>query len=578
MKTDVPITLNFEQLPAYQRRFFVPASINLTVLEEVRPLYDALVKRPIDSRAAFEQWILDRSELEAALNQAGTIIYIRMTCQTDDVSRAQAYQHFIETIRPAAKMFEDQLNQKYLAEQMRWQSNQEHYGIYTRKIKTDVALFVQENVALETQVDLCTQEYQTIIGSMTVEFEGKERTLPEMGKFLLEPDRELRQRAFSVAAKRRLHDKERLEGLFDQLLSSRIKIAQNAGCANFMEYKFRHLHRFDYTPLDCKQYHRSIEQLVVPVWREILARRKKEMGLMQLRPWDTAVDPLKRAPLRPFTKTGELIEGCIKIFERLDPGLGRQFLNMVDLGLLDLESRKGKAPGGYQSTLEEARKPFIFMNAVGVDDDVRTLFHEAGHAFHALACAHHSLLDYRHGPMEFNEVASMGMELLADPYLALFYSAKDEERSRREHWEGIVFTLIWVATIDCFQHWIYEHPGHNVKERRQSWLAIYRRFGGNCLDWQGLEEIEAFLWHRQLHIFEVPFYYIEYGIAQLGALQLWCNAQKDKNEALTCYKNALSLGGSRPLQELFKAAGIRFDFSLETIELLIAAVQGQLKL
>ncbi len=556
----------------------MPVTANLTVLEQVRPLYDALVKRPIDSRESFEQWILDRSELEAALNQAGTIVYIRMTCQTDDVSRAQAYQHFIETIQPVAKIFEDQLNKKYLAEQMRWQSNEQHYTVYTRKIKTDVALFVEANVPLQTQVDLCTQEYQAIIGAMMVEFDGRERTLPEMGKFLLEPDRALRQHAWEVTAQRRLRDKEKLEGLFNRLLSLRIKIAENTGCANFMEYKFRNLHRFDYTPNDCKQYHRSIEDLVVPVWQRILARRKKEMGLAQLRPWDIAVDPLKRSPLRPFTKTGELIDGCIKVFERLDPGLGRQFLNIAELGLLDLESRRGKAPGGYQSTLDEARKSFIFMNAVGMDDDVRTLFHEAGHAFHALACAHHPLLDYRHGPMEFNEVASMGMELFADPYLALFYNVKDEERSRREHWEGIVFTLIWVATIDCFQHWIYEHPGHSVEERRQNWLDIYRRFGGNCLDWQGLEEVETFLWHRQLHIFEVPFYYIEYGIAQLGALQLWCNAQKNKNEALARYKNALSLGGSRPLPELFEAAGIRFDFSLETIKLLMEAVQGQLRL
>lgn len=578
MTTGAPTTLDFEQLPPYQKRRFVLSHADLTVPEQVRPLYQALVERDIDSREAFEQWILDRSELEAALNQAGTIVYIRMTCQTDDAARARTYQHFIETIRPMAKIFEDQLNKKYLAEQAHWDIKQKRYGIYARKIQTDVELFVQENVMLQTEVDLRTQEYQTIAGAMTVEFEGKERTLPEMGKFLLEPDRSLRQRAWKAAAERRLRDKDKLERLFDRLLSLRVKIAENTGCANFMEYKFRALHRFDYTPGDCKQYHRCVEKLVVPVWQRILERRKREMNLAQLRPWDAAVDPLRRLPLRPFDKASELMDGCVKIFQGLDPELGRQFSNMVELGLLDLESRKGKAPGGYQSTLDEARKSFIFMNAVGIDDDVRTLFHEAGHAFHALACAHDPLLDYRHGPMEFNEVASMSMELLADPYLSVFYNPQDEERSRREHWEGILFTLAWVATIDAFQHWIYEHPQHNAEERKQTWLDIHKRFGGDLLDWEGLSEEQAFLWHRQLHIFEVPFYYIEYGIAQLGALQLWCNARKNQKAALTHYRNALALGGSRPLPELFKAAGIRFDFLSETIEPLMEAVQGQLKL
>ncbi len=566
---------DFTQIAPYQPRRFVAGQTDLTVLAQVRPLFQALLEREIDSADALQNWILERSALESALSQTGTVLYIRMTCQTDDPARARAYQNFIETIQPAAKVFNDQLNKKYVTEQTRWQLDQKRYQVYARALRTDIELFREENVALETEVALRTQEYQTITGAMTVVFEGKERTLPEMGKFLHEPDRGLRERAWRSAARRRLDDKDKLERLFDRLISLRVKIAENAGFSNFCDYKFRALHRFDYTPQDCKQYHSSVEKLLVPLWRHILERRREQMKLKKLRPWDTAVDALGRPPLRPFTKVHELTQGCIKIFNRLDPRLGRQFTEMVGAGLLDLESRKGKAPGGYQSTLDEARKPFIFMNAVGVDDDLRTLLHEAGHAFHSLACAPDPLLDYRHGPMEFNEVASMGMELLADPHIGVFYGPQDEQRSRSEHWEGIVSTLVWVAVIDAFQHWVYEHPGHDSVERKAAWLAIHERFGGNFIDWGGLAEEHAFLWHRQLHIFEVPFYYIEYGIAQLGALQLWNNAQKDPKTVLANYKKALALGGSRPLPELFETAGIKFDFSPKTIAPLVDVMKQQ---
>jgi len=576
MNTTAP--LDFTHIAPYQPRRFVAGQTDLTVLGNVRPLFQTLLEREIGSANALQSWLLECSELESALSQTVTILYIRMTCQTDDPARARVYQQFIETIRPVVKIFEDRLNKKYLAEQARWNLDHKRYEVYTRTLRTDIELFREENVPLETQVDLRTQEYQTTIGAMTVVFDGKERTLPEMEKLLHEPDRDLRERAWRSAARRRLDDKDSLERLFDRLISLRVKIAENAGFPNFCGYKFHALHRFDYTPRDCEQYHASIEKLIIPLWREVLERRREQMKLKKLRPWDTVVDSLGRPPLRPFNKVNELTGGCAKIFDRLDPVLGRQFTEMISAGLLDLENRKGKAPGGYQSMLDETRKPFIFMNAVGVDDDLRTLLHEAGHAFHALACAPDPLLDYRHGPMEFNEVASMGMELLADPQIHVFYNAQDAQRSRSEHWEGIVATLVWVAVIDAFQHWIYAHPRHNGTQRKTAWLDIHERFGGNFIDWEGLQDEHAFLWHRQLHIFEVPFYYIEYGIAQLGALQLWHNARKDPKTALADYKKALALGGSRPLPELFEAAGIKFDFSQKTIAPLVEVVKQQIGL
>ncbi len=578
MPIDTAVQIRFEQLSRYQKRRFLSEDARLTRAETVRFFFEKLMERAIHSCEELEQWLLDRSELEAALNQEGTILYIRMTCQTDDQALAKAYADFVETVIPVAKAFENDLNKKYVSLSERFALDPKRYAVYIKGIQTDVELFAQENISLEIQGELLSQEYQAICGAMTVHCRGQECTLPQMSKFLFEPDRNLREGAWRASARRRLQDKGRLESLFDRMTALRNQMAHHAGYDGFCKYKFRALHRFDYTPEDCKKYHEAVEEGVVPLWKKILERRRRRMRLEKLRPWDMAVDPWGRPALKPFQEAAGLIQGCGKIFQQLDPEFGKQFSQIARWGLLDLESHKGKAPGGYQSTLYEARQPFIFMNAVGLDSDVYTLLHEAGHAFHVMACADDPIFPYRHGPMEFNEVASMGMELLAGPYLSVFYNTQEQERSRWEHLEDVVFTLVWVAAIDAFQHWIYEHPGHTCEERQAAWVKTYRRFGGEFIDWSGLEEEMGFLWHRQLHIFEAPFYYIEYGIAQLGALQLWFNARQDLRTTLACYKKALSLGGSRPLPELYEAAGIRLDFSRETIVPLMETVKKELDL
>lgn len=577
MSTSIQPSLDFEKLPKAHKRRFVPEGADLCDLKQVKALYEQLLATKIDSVKAFEQWMLDQSELDAALDQQSTILYIRMTCQTDDESRAKAYEHFITTIVPAIKPIGHELNKKYLENLEKFPLDSKRYEVLTRDTKAEVELFVEKNIPLQTEVDLLSQEYQKVSGTMMVNFDGQERTLPQMSKYLLETDRTVREKAWRAVAERRLKDKDKLEDIFDKMLKLRDQIAKNAGCKNFIEYKFRSLHRFDYTPADCKTYHDTIEKLVLPLWKEILDHRKKMMKLDSLRPWDSEVDVLGRQPLKPFETVEQLIKGCEEIFQKLDPDFGRQFADMNNLNLLDLASRKGKAPGGYQSCLSESRKPFIFMNAVGLDGDIRTLLHEGGHAFHSLACRNEPLVPYRHGPMEFNEVSSMGMELLADEFLPVFYGKDDYKRSREAHLEDVIFILVWVATIDCFQHWIYENPGHSKEERKAFWLQTRRRFGANIMDWSGLEEVQAYLWHRQLHIFEVPFYYIEYGIAQLGALQLWRNFRKDRALAISQYKKAMSLGGSRPLPEIYQTAGIVFDFSAKTIGPLSEDVSKELK-
>ncbi len=564
--------MELTQLPVYQKRAFVPQNADLTDLATVKSLYERLEAQIINSASSLEQWLIHRSELDAALSQAGSILYIRMTCQTDDPKIAADYTKFVETIPPVVKPINDRLNHKYVHAREHFVLDVKRYFVYDRAVKTDIELFVDSNVPLQTKVDLLSQEYQTICGAMTVNFEGKEHTLPQMGKYLLETDRSLRERAWKATAERRFKDKDKLEGIFDGMFALRNTIARNAGFSNFTEYQFKAYHRFDYGPDDCKKYHETVEKLIVPLNGKILKKRREQMGLSSLRPWDTAVDAQGKKALNPFKDAEDLIKRTGSIFNKLDPDFGRQFQEMNTLGLLDLSSRKGKAPGGYQNTLEEARKPFIFMNAVGIDDDVRTLLHESGHAFHALASADDAIVDYRHAPMEFCEVASMAMELLGGRYLSEFYSPQDLQRSNREHLEGIIQTLAWVANIDAFQHWLYEHRQHSAQERLLAWNECYERYSGNFIDWSELAEVKNYLWHRQLHIFEVPFYYIEYGIAQLGALQVWLNARRDPKKALENYKQGLSLGGSRPVGELYKAAGISFDFSKKIIKPLVDAV------
>jgi oligoendopeptidase F len=413
------------------------------------------------------------------------------------------------------------------------------------------------------------------MGAMTVTYRGEERTLAQMAPFLEETDRGVRREAWELSAARRLQDRETLDDQFDRMMALRIEVAREAGFDNYVAYAVRYRERFDYGIGDAIRFHRAVEHVVVPLMREVHERHRVMMGVESVRPWDLAVDPLGRPPLHPFDDVERLAAGAEVIFREVDPELGAQFAFLRGLRLLDLANRKGKAPGGYQTTLEDERLPFIFMNAVGLDSDVRTLLHEGGHAFHTLAARGEPLSAYRESPLEFCEVASMSMELLGARRLESFYNDADADRSARKLLEGIVLILPWIATVDAFQHWIYTHPGHTRDERRAAWRSLLERFGG-AVDWSGYEEARDHSWHRQLHIFLYPFYYIEYGIAQLGALQIWQRSLTDRAGAVADYKKALALGGSRPLPELFAAAGTRFDFGDELIASLMRTVRTEL--
>ena len=560
-------------------RLFVPAQLNVAEWSDVEPLMLALLHEPLTSASSLEAWLARFSELSSVIDEYGSRLYINKSCHTDDAAIEKAYMHFVENIEPKLKPLYFELQKKYVASPYRTALTGTRYDMLTRKWQADVETFRVENVPLETDVTRLVNDYDKISGAMTVDFDGKTLTMPQLGRVQEETDRARRQAAFEAGAKRRMSERDKIEVIFDKLLPLRQQIAHNAGLGDYRAYTWKSLKRFDYTPDDCHAFAEAIEKSIVPVVKELDRQRKNDLGVDTLRPWDLAVDPKNRAPLRPFAETeiDAFVSTTRMLFDRLSPALANEFESLRTHGNLDLESRKGKQPGGYQMSLEESKQPFIFMNAAGTQRDVETLLHEAGHAFHFIASANAEPLSFlRAAPMEFCEVASMAMEALGSEHFDLYYANPDEAaRAKRTYLEGVIRFFPWMATIDQFQHWLYTHPGHSQSQRTAHWLSLLERFG-SIIDYSGYEDVRASSWQRQLHLFHAPFYYVEYGIAQIGALQLWRKASEDPQRALSNYRAALKLGGTRPLPELFTTAGLRFDFSMTTIEPLMHAVHEEL--
>lgn len=562
-------------VPARDASTFVPHGLDATKWSNLKPLYQSLLDRKLNCGGCVAGLLQDRSDLDSVVSEARANLFINMTCHTDDEAIRKRYLDFVENVEPQLKTIGFELDKKIVNSPHTAALDKRRYEVLLRGMQVDVEIFREVNVPLQTEETKLDQQYDQICGAMTVNFRGEERTLPQMAKFQEENDRAIREDSWRAVAERRFQDQEKISDIYDGLLKLRQQIATNAGFSNFRDYTFKRRHRFDYTPADCEKFHQGVEQVVLPILRKLNAERAAALKVNPLRPWDLAVDIKGRAPLRPFTDGEDLVEKSSKLFQRMDPSLGQMFDRLRDGTSLDLETRKGKAPGGYQYNRDASRKPFIFMNAAGLHGDLKTMVHEAGHAFHSMLCEREPLLDYRHSPMEFAEVASMSMELTSFPFMDEFYTPQDADRARRQHLETIATLLPWIATIDSFQHWIYMHPGHSRAERTAQWLKLNERFGPQ-VSWQGLEKFLEVSWQRQGHLFGSPFYYIEYGIAKLGALQLWQQYRRDPRQAIANYKKALTLGGSRPLPELFAAAELKFEFGPELMRGLMQDVQGEL--
>ncbi|MDR3002230.1 MAG: M3 family oligoendopeptidase [Fibromonadaceae bacterium] len=536
--------------------------------------FNLLTQREISNAEELRKWILEWSEFSSVLAEEHARRYVAMTRDTKDQQAAEAYEFFVSNIEPIILEETEKLQKKMIAHK-NLSDLENEFGNWFKTVYTDLELFREENIPLETQINLEVQKYQKITGAMSVQYKGETKTMQQMNPYLQSQSRAEREEAWRLLTERRLQDAEALDNAFDKLFSLRIQVAKNSGYENYLDYIFKAKHRFDYTPQDCKNFHESIEKIILPLQKEILNQRAKKMGIPKLRPWDLSCDPLGRPALKPFKTGAELISKCGNLFSRLNLQWKEWYGILEKENLIDADSRLGKAPGGYQITFDKARVPFIFMNAAGTNQDVYTLLHECGHAFHQFAMAEQELFAYRDIPSEFAEVASMSMELLGAEDLSDFYEKEDFQRSRIDALQDIISLFPWVAIIDAFQHELYIRPNHTAQDRKEIWLALQTRFDTG-VDWTDLERARSYLWQKQLHLFEVPFYYVEYGIAQLGALQIYADAKKDKEQTVKKLIKAERLGSSKPLPELFRTAGIKFDFSPKTMEPLVDIIYDEL--
>ena len=554
--------MNFQSLPTDAK------SILALTWSDYEPYFQDLEAREL-SEENIQAWLDDWSALAAMVDEHYWRLYIATTVNTADKETENQYNQYIEEIQPAAKTAEQTLKNKLLASGLSPKS----FETGLRRIQAEAEIFREENLPLLAEEQKLVTEYNKLIGSLTVMWEGEERTFAQMFPLLYETDRSVRQRAWGLVQSCLLEERENINQIWEKFMPIRLKIAENADMPDYRAYMWKQRFRFDYSPEDCKSFHAAIEEVVVPAASRIYEKRRQRLGVEALRPWDLNVDPLGANPIKPYESIEEFKSKSRAIFEQVDPKFGEYFQIMMDEDLLDLDSRKNKAPGGYSLGLHVAHRPFIFMNNSNTPWDVQTILHEGGHAFHEFERAHVHF--YQRGeiylPAEFAEVASMGMELLASPYKTKeyggFYTESEAARAMIEFLEGNITFWPYMALVDTFQHWIYENPKDSSDASRceEKWAELWARFMIG-IDYSGLEDAKKTHWHRQLHIFAAPFYYVEYGLAQLGAAQVWANARKDQKKAVADYRKALALGATVPLPQLFATAGAKFAFDAKTLK------------
>ncbi len=569
------------------QRSYVPSDFTVTDWNALEPYFKELVERPIQSKQELEKWLKDVSEIEAVVSEDACWRQIKMTCDTTDKVLEDAYVFFCTQIQPQLQPYADKLNRKLIECPFTKELNQEEYFTYLRNVRKSIDLFREENIPLQAELSVMQQQYGQIAGQMTVEVNGQEYTLQQASKFLESHDRSLREEVYRKINERRLKDKDALNDLYTKLIEKRHLVALNAGFENYRDYKFAELGRFDYTKEDCFNFHEAVKLHVLPLVKKINQRKKEKLGVETLRPWDTEAEPEGVKPLEPFTTGEELAQKSIECFQALSPFFADCLRKMKSMGHLDLESRKGKAPGGYNCPLAESGAPFILLNAAGQMHDVTTMVHEGGHAIHSFLSHDLPLTAFKEYPMEIAEVASMAMELFTMDFWAVFFNNEDDLKRAKEHQLERTITIFpWIATIDKFQHWIYTNEASQKakvksqkeidEERTEKWIEILNEFSTDTIDFSGLEEYRKIGWQKQLHLFEVPFYYIEYGIAQLGAIGLWKQFKGDKEQALKNYISALSHGGTKTLPALYEAAGLEFNLSPDYIKSLMEFVSDEM--
>ncbi|MCB9335927.1 MAG: M3 family oligoendopeptidase [Flavobacteriales bacterium] len=565
------------QIPTKNKRRFLPDNLVIDSWEKLQIYFEDLKNREINSVQELEEWLKDRSELEAVLEEDVAWRYIKMNIDTTDEDLAESFNFFITQIEPKIAPYANDFNLKLVNSEFVNDLNKDKYHIYLRGIKKQIEIFREENIPLNTKLQALSQKYGTISAAMTINYDGKELTLQQASNYLKKTDRKVREEVFQLINERRLQDENELNELYTELIQLRHQVAQNAGFKNYRDYMFAAMGRFDYQPKDCFDFHNAIASEVVSMTNSFDEEKKELLGVDALMPWDTAVDPTGKEALKPFEGGEELIDKSIQCFYKIRPYFGERLEIMKHMKYVDLDSKKGKAPGGFNYPLHEIGVPFIYMNSVGSQRDLVTMVHEGGHAVHSFLSRDLELTGFKDAPSEVAELASMSMELLTMDYWDEFYSDAEElKRAKKEQLEKALETLPWVAAIDKFQHWVYENPTHTVEERYATWNSIMKTFGSNVVDWSANENALSTLWQKQLHLYEVPFYYIEYGMAQLGAIAVWRNYKQNPNKAIDQYIDALKLGYTKSIGEIYKTAGIEFNFTASYVKELVEFVKEEL--
>jgi oligoendopeptidase F len=561
------------------QRSYIAKDIVLKTFEDVEGYFNELLTRELNELSSYKKWLCDVSELEAFLEEDGAWRYIKMSIDTTNPALTESYTYFVTEIQPKLAPLSNDLNKKMMASDFHKElSKDSAYAIYFRSVGVQLDLFREENISIEAYLSEKSQEYGSISAAQTIEHDGKTLTMQQASVHLKNQDETLRSEVYHKIASRRRQDIDALNALYTDLILKRHELAKNAGFDNYRDYMFQSMGRFDYTKESCFDFHEAVAQKVVPLVKEIQQKKLQKLGKSNFKPWDLEVDPDGKEPLKPFNSGNEMLEKTIEIFNQMDSYFGDCLRTMKEMGHLDLESKEGKAPGGYNYPLYEIGVPFIFMNSVGLHRDLVTMVHEGGHAIHSFLNRELPLTAFKNIPSEAAELASMSMELLSMKYWGAFYPNPEELlRAREEHLEDILKVLPWIAQIDAFQHWVYTNPTHSVEERSAQWLTLSKRFGTGLTDWTGFEDLQAHSWQRQLHLYEVPFYYIEYGIAQLGAIGVWKSSLENEAKAIEQYKAGLSLGYTQSLPKIYDSAGVTFDLSPKRIGELMEFVDSYVK-
>ncbi len=535
-------------------------------IDKIKKSFDTMLCCKINSKEDLEHWIEVLGKVNDEVNEVTSRDYADFQCHNDDENIKRRFSYDQEVLLPLIKTYSDKFDRFIYNNEYKDQLG-DYYNLLIKRKKNSIDLFREENIALEVEEDKQTTAYYDITGNMTVMWKGEEKTLQQMAVYMKDGDRNIREEAWKLVQRRRLEDAEKLDEIMNSLVKIRDEKASNAGLSNFRDYMFKSLERFDYTPEDCEVFHEAVRKYVVPLKEKIEKKHEEELNIKDYRPWDMDAVPLGQKPLKPYEKIEDLIDGVIRMFERTDEFFADTLKDMKRRGTLDLESRKAKSPGGFCDYFPVSNIPFIFMNGAHSHDDMVTLAHEGGHSVHDMLKFKIKVSEYKNVPSESAELASMSMELITmDKWDELYKDEEDLKRAKREHLEGIIKFLPWAMTVDKFQHWIYLNPKSSAEERNKKFAEIAKDFVYSYVDWSGYEEVLKHRWKAQLHIYEVPFYYIEYAISQLGALQVWREYKKDPVKAIENYKKALALGSSKPLKEIYEAAGIKFDFSERMIK------------